>query len=712
MKRFLYSLAVLPLLAGAANAAPPSGPGYIDNLEILKSYYAYGGQSFGNVGPYQVIVGIIHGKLNPNHPANAGIVDVKLAPTDANGLVNYTEDFVILRPQYPGHAKRVLFYDVVNRGNKLAASTFNGAGATFDAGNEGNALLLRLGYTVVWSGWQGNIAQTGMGDVSAVGTSFPYAKNHNGTSITGRSREEIVIDAGEGTVSGNTVTSAPFYYPAANTSDKASVTFNWRPTWRTSNNPLTEGMRFNAPSTPVAQSDWSYINNGTQVQFTLPNGADQGSIFEFIYKAKDPTVMGIGFAAIRDLITFLNHDSADHQGHPNPLNDLKNAPCSSFHCDRRNNFDVTIMEGISQSGRFTRDFLWQGFNDDGRDGQRGEAHRVFNGMFPIIPGSRKTFTNFRWGQPGRWSKQHEDHWQPGDQFPFTYSVIKDPVSGRVDGILKQCLQSDTCPKIVQLDGGFEIIGARASLVVTDGAGHPVPIPDNVRLYEVPGTNHGGGSGVAGDLTPPSQCVYPRSLVVESTIDRALIPVLEQWVGFNFSPPASRYPSLTANTLAPPTDRSAVGFPDLSQAGFPYYGYLYNPIVVTDYSNAVPVPDFSRPYRVLISKTDRDGNEVTGVRVPEVVVPLATYPNWNVRTTGHSPGDACISNASTIPFAATRSERIANHDPRLSLQERYHSKAEYVAKVKFAAELLVLQRLLLPEDVSVYTDAAQAQTLLP
>ena len=715
MKRLSRSLAALPLLTGAAFAAPPddgrsAGAGYVDQLEINGMYSAYNGQYFGNVGPYQVIYGIVHGKLDPKNPANAGIVDLALAPKDSQGMVDYSEDFVILRPKFSGHAKRVLWYEVVNRGNKLALGTFNGASSQLGfTASPGNALLLQKGYTLVWSGWQGDVKQTGHGDTSPVGTAFPFATN-NGLPIIGQSREEFILDTLGLTPDSNGNVTVSLTYPPADINSTSNVIFNWRQTWRTSSNPLTEGMTFTAPSSPVTK--WNYVNNGAQLTFQMPDGSDLGSIFEFIYTAKNPTVMGIGFAAVRDFVTFLNHDKTDHEGiTANPLSDLTQAPCDGGDCDRRRNFDVTIMEGISQSGRFTRDFLWRGFNDDARGSGQGRDHIVFNGMFPIIAGSRKTFTDFRWGQPGRWSKQHEDHWQPGDQFPFTYSVIRDPVSGVRDGILNKCEQSDTCPKIIHLDGGFEIFGARGSLLVTDGAGHPVPTPDNVRLYEVPGTGHGGGGGVD-SITQSPLCIYPGSPVVESTIDRALAPVLVDWVAKGISPPDSRYPSLTDHTLAPPADQADVGFPDLRSAGYPYYGYLYNPLVVTDYANATPVADLSKPYEVFISKTDSDGNEVSGVRVPDIAAPLATYADWNVRAPGHAPGDACYFQASTLYFAATHDDRSQDQDPRLSLQERYGSKANYVAKVKEAAERLVAQRLLLPDDVSVYVNAAQAQTILP
>ncbi len=698
----LLILALSPLAAFGKDRKA----GYIDNLEVLATYDAYGGASFGDVGPYQVIMGIVHGKIDPEHEANAGIVDLRLAPTDADGLVDYSEDFVILRPKSAANARRVLFYDVVNRGGKVASGAFNGAGATFNAGQQGNALLLRLGYTIVWSGWQGNIAQTGHGDTSAIGTKFPVVTNRNGSTIVGQSREEFVLDAlaaqGPGLGANGVAVVNLTYLPA--TLDQSQVSFNWRTTWQT-----PQGMQFTSPSTPVPASAWSYLNNGTQLQFTLPAGSDPGSIFTFIYPARDPIVMGLGFAAVRDLVSFLNYGRTDRQGNANPLRDFKHAPCTARHCDRSKNFDVTIMEGVSQSGRFTRDFLWQGFNSDAHDDAHGR--QVFDGMFPIIPGSRKTYTNFRWAQPGRWSKGHEDHWQPGDQFPFAYNVIRDPVSHATDGILKKCLRTNTCPKIVHLDGGFEVFGARGALVSTDGAGRDLAVPENVRLYVVPGANHGGGGGVAAPSQLP-QCQYVGSAVVEGTIDRALVPVLEDWIAKGTRPPPSQWPSVAAGTLAPAADQNAVGFPNLAGVGFAYRGDLYNPLVVTDYSSAVPVPDLSRKYPSLVSRTDSDGNEIAGVRVPDVVVPLATYASWNVRKAGHAPGEGCYFHGSTVPFAATFAARQATGDPRPSLQERYRNKADYVSRVQAAAEALVGQRLLLQEDVSVYVNAAQAQTVLP
>jgi Alpha/beta hydrolase domain len=701
------SLLVAPA-AAFANGHDESA-GFIDRFQIVSRYDAYGGASFGNVGPYEAIVAVAYGKLDPFHPANWEIVDLDHAPRDAQGLVEYSADVVILRPKSAANASRVLFYDVVNRGNKVAPGSFNGGGATFAAGQQGNGLLMRLGYTVVFSGWQGNIPVSGAGDTQPIGINLPVATNRDGSPITGQTRQEFILDsldASSGPGLSNGVATVTLTYPAA-TTDLSTVTFNWRQTWKT-----PQGMRFDGPSTAVPPGTFAFVNGGTQLQFTPPAGSDLGSIFTFIYTARNPKPNGMGFAAVRDVVSFLDHDASDAQGAANPLADLRTAPCAQPHCDRSNSFDVTIIEGVSQSGRFTRDFLWQGFNDDARGiFALGSSHAVFNGMFAIIPASRKTYTNFRFSQPFRWSKQHEDHFQPGDQFPFGYNPMFDPVSGKLDGIMLRCLLTGTCPKIMQLDGGFETFGGRGALVTTDGRGHDVALPDNVRLYVVPGANHGGGAGVA---TLPSSplCVKPISQVIESTIERALIPDLEAWVASGTTPPASAYPSNHAHTLAPIWSQAAVGFPNLSSIGVTYPATTYNELYVTDYSRAAPEVDLDKPYQVWVSKTDSDGNELAGVRVPEVVAPLATYTSWNVRTAGHAPGDACSYFGSTLPFASTKAQRMANGDPRPSLQERYSSKADYVNKVTAAAQALVNQRLLLSEDVAVYVNGAQSQTLLP
>ncbi|MGO8968674.1 MAG: alpha/beta hydrolase domain-containing protein [Myxococcaceae bacterium] len=715
--------------AGTPDAGPDAGPvaGIIQELQIVSTYPAYDGGTFGTVGQYTVISGIVHGKLNPNHPANAGIVDLGLAPVDSDGMVEYTTDFVILRPTAVTNAKRILFYDVNNRGNQLAQGFINNGLPGFAPGAQGDALLLRLGYTLVWSGWQGNVAQTGHGDTMAIGTSFPVATYTDGGTITGVVFDEEIFDGATTPVGAGAVAppSAPntareqtaalpeqlkprsssldaagtvtfkLTYPAA-TTDQSTVNFNWRETYVT-----PQGQTFTSPSTPIPTSAWSYVDN-QHVSFNLTGLGDMGAIYNFTYTAMNPIVMGIGFAAVRDFVSFLRNGTADAMGNANPLNDFKSAPCqlaSGCSSSPTNNFDVAIMEGVSQSGRFVRDFLWQGFNDD------TTGHKVFEGMMPIIPASRKTWTNYRWAQPGRFSKQHEDHFQRGDQFPFGYAVTTDPVSGVTDGIFGMCTTNNTCPLIVHVDGAYETWGGRDMLLTTDGQGNAVSVPDTVRIYDVPGTNHGGGSGV-GTQTQPAICLNLASPINERPTNRALVVALEAWLTQGTPPPSSRFPSVTNGTAADPTNQAAVGFPDLSGMGVTYGGNTYNQLFVTDYSTGIPVVDLTKPYQVLVSVTDADGNDVAGVRTPDFVAPIATYTAWNLRAPNYAPGDACYIYGSMIPFAKTPATRLAG-DPRRALSERYTSHADYVNQVTAAANDLVAQGLLLQEDVAFYVNAAEA-----
>lgn len=715
--------AVLSACGGNNNDTPARPAGVIDQFEVVSTVDAYGGATpAGAAGPYSVITGIVHGKLDPKNPDNAGIVDLSSAPLDANGYVNYTTDVVILRPKTASIARRVLFYDVVNRGNKLGQSSFVGGGALTSGAAPGAEFpsLLRRGYTVVWSGWQGGIDQTGNGASAAVGTSFPVASNSDGSPITGLSREEYIPDYG-----GGNGTSFKLSYPPASLTDKAEVVFTARQTWLNA----AGKEDYNAPSVPVPT--WAYVTNAdgsVSVTFTPPAAVpaqsgsgtvapDNGTIYSFVYRAKNPVVMGVGFAAVRDLVSFLKNSDTDGKGAANPLNDMKTAVCAAgTNCpaNPKTNFDVALGEGISQSGRFMRDFLYQGFNKD------TAGLTVFDGMMPIISAGRRTWVNTRFSQGGRWSKQHEDHWMPGDQFPFAYNVMADPVGGATDGLLKQCQASSTCPKIMQIDGAFEWWGGRASLVVTDGQAHDLTLPSNVRYYLVSGTQHGGGAGVStGIVTQPvagSTCQFAASPVSETPVERALIPALESWVVAGTPPPASQYPTVASGNLVAAT-QAALGFPDLSSVTVPNGASATptavslagvgktNQVFVTDYSAAVPAANLSQQYMVLVPKVNFNGNETSGILMPELAVPLGTYAGWNLRAAGHAMGDGCSSTGTAIPFAVSGATKAAG-DPRSTLADLYTGRADYQAKFGAATDALVTQGYLTSLDgTNVYKAGA-------
>ncbi len=730
MKTAVSVLAMAVLLTACGKNDAPKAAGVIDQFEVVSTTDAYGGATpAGAAGPYTVIAGIVHGKLNPMHPDNAGIVDIANAPVDADGYVDYTTDVLILRPKTAANARRVLFYDVVNRGRAAGLGSYIGGGnpAGGEAPDDTYPSLLRQGYTIVWSGWQSDIPQTGAGDTKPIGTRFPVAKNKDGTSITGLAREEFVQDFGS---DGATSPTIALTYPPASMTDKSEVVFTARQSWLNA----AGQADYRAPSVPV--TEWSYVTSESGqvgVQFSPPASvpgpggtrvpADAGTIYDFVYRAKDPVVAGIGFAAVRDLITFLKTADADAKGKPNPLADMKKAVCavgSDCPASPKTNFDVAIGEGISQSGRYMRDFLYLGFNKDSAGG------KVFDGMMPVIPASRRTWVNERFSQAGRWSKQHEDHWMPGDQFPFTYAVITDPVSGTTDGLMKKCGESNTCPKIMQIDGSYEWWGGRASLVVTDGAGHDLTLPENVRYYLVAGTQHGGGAGIgSGVMTQPKDriCQFAGSPVALRTIPRALVPALENWIVNGTAPPASQYPTIASGNMVDPTP-TAMGFPNLSAITVPdgadatpvavsLNGVgLANQIYVTNYQGPTPAVDLGKSYKVLVPKVDANGNETSGILTPEVAVPLATYTGWNVRTAGHAVGEGCTSNGMALPFAVSKSAKAAT-DSRATLADLYSGRADYAAKVGAAADALVKAGLLSDLDAThLYkADAAKVSPAL-
>lgn len=712
----------------------------IDLFEITSVKDAYNGKTPpGATGPYQVITAIAHGRLDPQSPRNAQIVDIDLAPINENGMVVYKTNVVILRPTSANNGKRILFYDVVNRGRKIIHNTNLGGGNIDTAISEDVEpsptlpSLLHYGYTIVWSGWHGNIQLSGSGINQLVGTDFPIAKYPDGKVITGRVREEYIPDVSpdpfDHAPSGR-VYHIPLSYSPASLEDLSGATLTARQSWLN-----TDGLQdYNVSSVPV--KNWHYTNlpdGKNAATFTPPDYVwdatgkkippDEGTIYQFVYRAKDPKVNGIGFAAVRDIVDFLKNKNYDNQGNANPLNDFKLAICArEIDCDPnpKTNFDVVLAHGVSQSGRFLRDFLYQGFN------QTNAGDRVFDGIATIIAGARRTWTNYRFSQTGRWSKQHEDHFMPGDQFPFAYNVFNDPNSNKSDGLLKACLQTDTCPKIMQIDGSFEWWGGRASLVVTDGGGRDLVLPDNVRYYLIPGTSHGGGRGLSsGSFSLPSPkglCQMPASPVHSLPFYRALTFALAQWVSKNITPPPSRYPTVAAGTLVSP-DR--VQFPPIDEISVPIgknalptplsitFSARHNTLFSTDYSSAEPVVDLSKPYQILVPAVNQDGNETSGIPVPEVSVPLASYTGWNLRREGHAKAELCAGEGGAIPFAINRKSRSPS-DIRSSLDDLYTSRSDYQSKVDKAVSSLLDGGYILPLDAEQYRRKAKkiSEHLIP
>ena len=388
-----------------------------------------GGVSFGDVGSYERLVGRVEFAVDPADPAYRDIVDLEHAPLNSSGLVEYSSEFYILRPVEITRGNHRLVYDVNNRGNKRILQFFNDAvHSNTPLGREhaGNGFLMRRGYTVVWSGWQGDILPVD----GRLTMELPVA-TENGHEITGVVRTEFIADD-EGVLSyplsGNDYTSS---YEAVS-GDTGSATFTRREYERDRRIPIPAG-------------DWEFAmpdREGRPVPSTshcyLPAGFKSGWIYELIYTAKNPSVSGLGFAGVRDLISFLHHSDVDDDGTDNPLRQNDAA------------IEKAYAWGRSQSGRFLREFVYRGFNRD------PQGRRVFDAISPHISGAGRVFLNYRFAQPGRYPRKHADHLFPSDQFPFAYPVTTDPLTGKTDGILKR---PETDPPSLTYADFVRVLGA-------------------------------------------------------------------------------------------------------------------------------------------------------------------------------------------------------------------------------------------------------------
>jgi len=650
----------------------------IVHLELLEVQSpAFGGATFGAVGQYVRITGIAHGELDPTDPADRVIQDLRLAPRLANGHVAYATPFVILMPLDAARGNHTLLYDVVNRGRPLAPGLYNRGGS---ASEIGDGFLERQGFALVWSGWQGDLPPR-----SPLGLEVPIARNPDGSPITGRVRKEYELFVPRPSLNlGATDLGHGIAYPAADIAAPDGI--------------LIERVRQSDPPLLVPRGDWALADCTTTPFPGTPSpshlcrkgGFDTNHVYEFIYTARAPRVMGIGLAATRDLVAFLRSATSDTTGIVNPL---------------AGRIRFTIAHGTSQSGRFLRSFLDLGFNEAAGGG------RVFDGMVVHIAAVRLAL-NQRFAQPSTASMQHEEHLAPTQDAPFTWGLARDPITGIKAGILERCRASHTCPEIFQELSSLEYWNSRASLDTTDGAGHDREIPDNVHIYHFAGTQHVLGLNAG----PCSYAQNPNSYLEPL---RALLLHLQARLATGAAPPASRYPRISDGTLITPAQAVKI-FPRLP--GVAFTG-LANTLPVMDRGHGFDarlesgiltepaVPRGGASYEVRVPVLDSDGNESDGVPSVTLLAPLGTYTGWNIRRAGYAEGELCYLAGSFFPFARDRAEREANHDPRPSLVERYATHDGYVAAVRQASVHLVNDGFLLPEDAARLNAEAQASDVL-
>ena len=632
----------------------------------------FDGRSFGTVGQYEKIFAVLYGELDPEDPRNAVITDIDLAPRNTNGLVEYQADLHIIKPVDLFKGNQRMFYSLNNRGNK-GLGTFNGAGGNnpTTAEDAGTAFLMERGYTMVWSGWEDeSIRPPGDHRVLA---SLPTARAPDGSSIVGMTIYDHVFDTDAAEYVSMVepgVRDGLKYLPADNAEERTRILV--RNNSRFVGGPLVERRE-------LPGDVWHYTDDRTiRIDRRHPFLAsyDAGAAFEIIYPAMDPLVLGVGFAAVRDAVAFLRHDASD----ANPL---------------RGGIQYAISQGQSQSGRFLRDFIYWGFNED------LEGRKVFEGIMPRVAGVHRTSLDERFGDPDATSRSYHRELNSKMEFPFTYEVRYDSITGLTDGIFIRCLESDTCPKVMQIDHGNEGWLKALNLLTTDGLGREVPLPENVRLYYIASAPHGTGPGVPAGHAICAELTNP---IYSAPYVRALVVALDDWATRGIEPPESRYPRTDDGTLAPSLPQAGMGFPSIP--GVTYTGW-YIPVAAKDKTSLPNHWIEGKEYVVLVPTTDEDGNDLAGIRPVEVQVPVGTYTGWATRRAPFAEGEDCGNQGQFIPFRATRQERERTGDPRLSIEERYESFQAYRTQVAQAVAALAADGFVLDEDMDALNALADA-----
>jgi hypothetical protein len=680
--------------------APVASQARIVRLEITQTIPVFGGRSFGNTGAYERVIGKAYGEVDPQSPSNAMIQDLALAPKNAKGMVEYSTDIDILRPVDRTKSNGVLFFNILNRGNKGGLALINSdiPGGPANTGNinavteAGDGFMQQQGYTLIWFGWQPDV----IAGNNRMTMQVPVAKNPDGSAITGMVRNELTVLRPTTTLplQSGWFTAASKPYPPVDTDNRKALADGFPPT-------LTVRVRENEPRVPIPNADWSFgscegekppVVNDSQICY--PAGFQTGRLYELTYLAKDPLVLGLGFAAARDLGAFLKTSEKDDSGTLNPVY----LPAAK-----------SIVMGSSQSGRFIRSLIHMGFNQD------EQSKAVFDGALPHIGGGLIPL-NVRFGQPGRAIANTTDHLYPGAEFPFAYASVTDPLSGRTQGILERCSASNSCPKIVHAATALELWELRQSLGFTDPLGtRDIDEPANVRSYIMASTQHAPAVLPLPAREPFGFCQQQPNPNPHTWTMRALLTHLTAWVKDGVEPPPSsrptiaagnlvaadqvRFPRIPANTYGGVT-RSAVKFvADNDPLHVQDFGKDYNAADTSGIlSGDLPKMSTAR-YGTLVAQVDSDGNDLGGIRNIFVAVPVGTYTGWNWFNKEFFEDGFCTLSGSFIPFAPTKQERLATGDPRPSIEERYPNKEAYVAAFKKAAADLVAQRFLLPDDAA-------------
>jgi hypothetical protein len=643
------------------------------------------GHAFGETGAYERLRGTAHYAVDPKAPAQANVFDIANAPVNGKGLVEFSADFLILKPVDPARGNRRLFHDFGNRGNMRMLQFFNDAPGSNDPKtleHAGNGFLFRHGYTVVWSAWQGDLVP-GNGRVLM---ELPIAME-DGEPITGPVREQYIVDS-------------PCYWMPL--SGRASTRSHPTVSRDTSKARLTRRRYPDSERIAIPPDGWEFAmaeggegmdDQGAEIgihpsdrHIYLKEGFKPGWIYELIYTGKAPLVLGLGHAAVRDLISYLRYGGKDAAGNDNPVGPIEKA----------------YSWGRSQTGRCIRDFIYRGFNGD------AEGRRVFDGMLPHVAGAGRMRMHHRFANVISGAGcAYEEPAIYGDRFPFSYAECTDHITGMTDAILKR---PETDPLVMHSQTATEYWQRRGSLVHTDTKGDDLPQPDGVRVYLWSSSQHFGNPLVKAPARNAAAENYSNT-VHTSPFFRAMLVAMDRWATDGTPPPDSAIPTRNDGTLVP-FEQYAETFPKIPGCSLPVGPhrlplYDFGPDADDGLITRHP-PDVADAtgYTVLLPAADADGNDIPGIRAPMVQAPLGTYTGWNRRKKGHGHGYLLSYEGSYIPFPDTSDAREAARDPRTSILERYGSAEAYVAAIRKAAEALAAEGYMLAEDVDRAVAMAQ------
>jgi Alpha/beta hydrolase domain len=648
-------LPVLLVLAAAADAG-------VTRLDITRRETVLGGRTFGAAGPYEKLVGRVHFTFDPKAPGNQGIVDLALAPVNPGGLVEASADFYLLKPLDPARGNGRLFYEAGNRGTKRILPVFQQATGADDPTSEaefGNGALMAQGFTLLWMGWQWDVPAGRMRMTMPIATL-------DGGPITGLVRGNIIPGA-NATVAA-IADRGHDAYPVVDPGSADHVLY----------------VRTHPADPPavVPRARWRFASATT---ITLDGGFEAGRIYDVVYRARDPRVIGLGLAGTRDLVSYLRYATAA-AGNPSP------------------GLRTAIGWGVSQTGRFLRHFVYEGFNAD----EQGRI--VFDGVFDQVGGAGRGSFNHRFGQQSRDQLQHFNIQYPVDMFPFTDADTTDPVTGATGSLLTRARQSNTVPKMVHLLTNSEYFNRAGSLVHTDVAGtRDVPPPPTSRIYMVASAPH-----IVGPFPPAPYAdrdfvgQAPMNPLVYTPVIRAVFRALDRWVTDGVEPPASRYPTLAEGTLVAPAGAGWPVIPGVAMPPEPMTTYRldFGPEWAEGRVTVEP-PRLGAAFTSLVPAVDEAGNDRGGIRLPQIAVPLATHTGWNYRAAAIGAPDRLASEIGAYrPLARTAAEREARGDSRPAIDERYQNRDVYLGRIAQAAVSLVRDGYLLAEDVpDLITQAA-------